>query len=83
MKGDATSPAKLRVSEVAKAKVLAHRAARIVTQKRAPALRGKDEKRLGLFGAFSPAIAHWELAACDDLDGDLQPHCWSSPPPLP
>jgi len=42
-------------------------------------LRGREEKKLYQFAAFSPAIAHWELANNQDasLGKTVKPYCWS------
>jgi len=42
-------------------------------------LLGRDERKLRDFAAFSPAIAHWELATNKELArGEaLKPQCWS------
>jgi hypothetical protein len=42
-------------------------------------LRGREEKKLYQFAAFSPAIAHWELANNPDaaVGVTVKPHCWS------
>lgn len=41
-------------------------------------LRGREEKKLYQFAAFSPAVAHWELANNDDaaVGVTVKPYCW-------